>query len=294
MKIKLLTAIQMKKILVYTYFDDQSKHSVNYSVEMALKENLGVEILHVINTAHYGPDFMSTGDGFTGGESISTAIKENTVVSIKKFKEITDELKQKYSQLPEIHTMLKTGIDTNAVIEETSNNEIMMLIFPGYGKSELFDFITDIRPVVISQAKCPVLLLPENVVFKPFNSIVYVTDFEREDTDAFVKLADIARPFGSTIFGLHVTDNNDFTEKINEEGFISFIKEKSAYDHIELHSVSKRNIEQSILEYAMEKKADLIAVLRENKNFLEKIFVKSISKAISKDSKLPVIIFHKH
>lgn len=284
----------MKKILVYTYFDEESKHAVNYGVEMALKENLSVEILHVINTAHYGPDFMATGDGFTGGDYISSAIKENTIISVNKFKELTDEIKRKYSELPEIHTMLKTGIDSRAVIEETSKKDTMMLLFPGYGKSELFDFITDIRPVVISQAKCPVLLLPEGVTFSPFKTIVYLTDFDQEDTDAFIRLAEIARPFNTTIVGLHITNNNDFTEKIKEEGFINFIKEKSAYNHIELHSVGNNNVEQSILNFASEKKADLIALLRENKNFLERIFVKSISKSIAKDSKLPVIIFNKH
>jgi len=56
----------MNKILIYTNFDQESRHIIYHGVELALKENLGVEILHVINTAHYGPDFMATADEFTG------------------------------------------------------------------------------------------------------------------------------------------------------------------------------------------------------------------------------------
>ncbi len=283
----------MKKILIYTTFDEESMHAIKYGVEMALKENLGVEILHVINTAHYGPDFMATGDEFTGGSYISSAIKQNTITATVHFKEITDELKAKFTTLPEIHTNLKTGIDTKVVVDETKQKDVLMLIFPGFDKGEFFDFITDIRPVVISQARCPILLIPEEVSFKPFNTIIYATDFEQEDTEAMKKLAEIARPFNTDILVMHVTSDKDFTEKIKEEGFTDLIRKETGYDKISFYPVNDTNVEEAIINFSEEKQADIIAVLRENKNFLEKIFKKSTSKRLMKKSSIPVLIFHK-
>jgi nucleotide-binding universal stress UspA family protein len=283
----------MKKILIYTNFDQESSHAIHYGVEMAIKEKLGVELLHVINTAHYGPDFMATGDEFTGGSYISAAIKQNTLLAKVSFKEIRNELRFKYSFLPEIHTMLKTGIDTQVIIDETSQKNIILLILPGHGKRGFFDFITDIRPVVISEARCPVLVIPEDVEFTPFKTMVYATDFDQEDADALMRLAAIARPFNADILAVHVTDNNDFIEKIKENGFSHLIKKKISYDNITFFSLNNNNVDQSIVKFSKEKNADSIAVLRENKNFLLKIFSKSTSETIMKNSKIPVLIFHK-
>lgn len=284
----------MKKILIYTNFDKESGHTIHYAAQMATKENLGIEILHVINTAHYGPEFMATADDFTGGPYISTAVNQNTQLAKHRFKEIHDELQLKYPQLPEIRTLLKTGIDTKVVIEETSRKDFFLLAFPGYGNGEFFDFITDIRPVVISEAKCPVLIIPEKAEFKPFKTIIYATDFEQEDIDALKKLAEIAGPFNADIIAVHVTENNDFNEKIREEGFVELIRKKIAYDHITFYAINNDDVEKSVIQFSEERQADLVAVLRENKNFLVKIFRKSIAKSVAKDSKIPVLIFHKY
>jgi nucleotide-binding universal stress UspA family protein len=284
----------MKKILIYTNFDQESEHVIHYGVEMALKNNLGVEILHVINTAHYGPDFMATGDEFTGGPYISSAIQQNTLLAKVHLKEIQNELRTKYSFLPEIHTMLKTGIDTKAIIEETSRKEIMMLILPGHGKRELFDFITDIRPMVISEAGCPVLTVPEEVEFKPYKTIIYATDMEEEDVEALNKLTEIARPFKARIIAVHVTDNHDFAEKIKENGFMELIKKKTAYDNISFFSIENHDVEHSLMQFSEAKHADIMAVLRENKNFLLKLVKRSTSSTLMKNAKIPVLIFHKH
>jgi len=221
-------------------------------------------------------------------------VTQNTLIAKVNLKEIQNELRARYSHLPEIHTMLKTGIDTKAIIDETSKKDIILLILPGYGKSDFFNFITDIRPVVISEAECPVLIIPDKAEFRPFKTILYATDFEQEDVEAMKKLAGIAKPFNSHIIAVHVTDNNDFTERIKEEGFNELIREKIAYDHISFFSLKNDNIEQSLIRFSEEKNADLIAVLRENKNFMGKIFRKSISRSIAKDSKIPVLIFHKY
>ncbi len=283
----------MKKVIIYTNFDKESEHAVNYGVGLALRENYGIDLLHVINTAHYAPDFMSTGDEFTGGGYISTAIKENTVISSEELQKIKADLKNKYPQLSEIHYSLKSGIDTKVVIHETSQEDVAMLIFPDYKREGFLDFIIDIGPEIIAHARCPVLVVPEKTTFQPIRTIVFATDYEEEDIDAIKKLVEIARPFNSEIKIVHLTDNIDFVEKIEKEGFTELIKENVNYNKITLVSLENKDIVPAIMNFSANNKADIIAILKENKNFLARIFEKSISKNIVKNSNIPVLIFHK-
>ena len=51
------------------------------------------------------------------------------------------------------------------------------------------------------------------------------------------------------------------------------------------------NIGEVINDFALSKKANLIAVLKENRGFLERIFKSSSTKEILNKSQLPVLIY---
>ena len=283
----------MKNILIYTNFDEASQNAIYYGIDLALKENFSVEILHVVNTAYFNPDFSVTGDSLTNDSTVSTAVTQSTYVSKIKFRELTEDLKKRYPRLPEIRKLLKAGIDRESVIEETSHKDTFMLILPGHYQSEFLDFITDISSTVISHARCPVMIVPEDAKYRPFQRIVYATDFVREDITSMQALKEIASPVNATIIAAHLTSNKDFVEKIEEEGFKELIKQETGYNNISMEALDDKNIESSLLKFSKEVKADMIAVLKDNKNFFEKIFEKNTVKSIIKKSAIPVLIFHK-
>ena len=105
------------------------------------------------------------------------------------------------------------------------------------------------------------------------------------------KLANIAAPFQAEIATLHVTDSVDLEDKIKSRGFEETLHDKIGYDKISFAVRQDEKVVDGIMDYARSNKFDMIVLLKENRNFLQRLFTKSDSNKILSEADIPVMVF---
>lgn len=147
---------------------------------------------------------------------------------------------------------------------------------------------------VINNANCPVWVIPQKQKYAPFKEIIYANDYQEEDLITLQKLVELTRNFSPSITALHITDNDDFDERVKEAGFDEIVRSKIDYRRISVISLKedkKEHAVQLIDAYARKVNADLIVLLKENRSFIEKLFSSDPAIEIIREIPLPMLVF---
>ncbi len=184
---------------------------------------------------------------------------------------------------------------TQFIIEEfVSENKISMVLLENLeNKSSWTQNSTNMD--IIRYINCPIWVIPHESIYQPFDKIVYATDYNEEDISTLKKLIGLTNKYSPNITALHVTDSSDFEEKVKKNGFLQMVQTKTEYNKITVASLVEKNdedIAQTINDYAINNEVSLIVILKENRQFLERIFKPSSTKKIIKKSLLPVLVYH--
>lgn len=270
---------------------DKSKELIRFAALLAKDINVNVHVLHVQYPHVYGTN------GYMGAEvapdpehlqKIADEINE-------KVDEIIKDLKAKVSGLPPV--VFKSDIgDASAILKEkVENNEYDMVMLQGYNEQS-FWLQNSVIMDVVRNVECPVYIVPPDAKYQQLNKIIYATDHNEEDIATLKRLIALAKPFNPEILALHVSNDDEFDKKLMSKGFAEILGEKTGYNKITVKIIADkdgRDAVESLVCEAEKEKANLIVVLKENRNFFERIFKSSFTADLIKKVQLPVLVFHK-
>ncbi len=208
--------------------------------------------------------------------------------------EVIKELKAKVSGLPSVEFYSEMGVASAILKEKVEDKSYDMVMLQGHADNSIWlqdSFIMD----VVHNVLCPVWIIPPGSVYRPLNKIVYATDHYEEDIKTLKSLITLAKPFDPDIIALHISDSNEFEERLKSEGFAAMLSEKAGYKKVSVRLIADEDGKDSVesLIYDAEKAGvNLIVVLKENRNFFERIFRSSFTAELIKKAKLPVLVFH--
>lgn len=283
---------KMKTLLVILNDPQRSKTFMRYSLEMANDFDASLHYLYVQNNDAY-PLGVDGATGIASVEVIKTL--EEKAYRVRKWvtqfiREIDDPVLR---DLP-FEFSSRIGSRKTFIDEIVADGKADMIVLEN-PEDHNFWFEGSSNMEIIKDAGVPVWIIPSNARYETFHKIIYATDFNQEDPDTIRRLIHINQFSSPDITALHVTDSLDFDEKIKEAGFLDTLKEKTHYKKLSVQSIREEGHDElpdKINAYAHLVRADLIVVLRENRNFLERIFRASDTKKIVKEAELPVLVYH--
>ena len=100
----------------------------------------------------------------------------------------------------------------------------------------------------------------------------------------------------SVIMALHISNDDEFEEKLESKGFAKMLSEKTGYNKISVKIITDedgKDAVESLVNEAENAKAILIVVLKEKRNFFERLFKSSFTAEPVENIKLPIMVFHK-
>jgi nucleotide-binding universal stress UspA family protein len=270
---------------------DTSRELIRYAVLLAkdLKANVQVVFVQSPPVIYGEHDFLGT---------VATSIPQNILDydnSVKiKAEKIIEELQKEISEETNITFSLEEGSKSQILTKKVETGEIDMVMLTGQtNQSAWTQTLSNID--IIRNVKCPVWIIAPNSKYQPLKKIIYATDHQKEDIPTLKRLLALTRVFNPEIIALHVSDNIGFEGKIINAGFKEMIKMETGSDTILLKNIVNENnqdVTEILNKEAAEINADLIVVLQENKNFLERIFESSFTKELISQTQIPVLIFH--
>ncbi len=275
-----------KKIIEFIQTTENIEEATRALIALGNKLDKDLELVIVAD-----PNIASTPTGMNPVPSMEEAKQFYQYIETKenKAQEVINNLKEMTRDIY-INLKVQTGTLDYLVEQKSKEEDTYFIVLADDNYRNDFSIITFFEK--FSQiAECPILRLPGNYHFKPFTKILYASDFLEVDIPKLQKLTDIAEVFNANVTLLHVTSDIQSEEfdtiKVGKE-----ILDKVDYKKLVVRTIQASDIINGINKYATENGYDLVAVLREKKDFFENLFNKSQSIEISKKSDKPVLMFH--
>ncbi len=281
----------MKTLL--TLFDnpDISKEYVRYAIFLAKDLKANLKLIFVQNPQVI--PLVAPGTGSTADvhihediEALARSVKNSVDESIRDIREeISSQVKIEYQS--------ETGSASKILEDNLSSGKVDLVLVEGESDKP-FWLQTNKNYELIESARCPVLVVAPNTDYRPLKKIVYATDYKEEDIKTLKALVNLTKPFVTDVLALHISESMDFEEKVKQVGFNEMLKQKIGLNNISLKVLNDKKGKEvvEIINDEVEKiDANLIVVLKENRNFFERIFKSSFTTDVIKNVELPVLVF---
>lgn len=276
----------MQKLLVGINYSEQSSHVLRYAFRIA--QYLEAQL---IVSYYLDYDNREVSDlGVKEDEDWREIHEAFRLKQLRKLKEFVKEHQTK--QFHHIHVQVEVGFGSaHEELRRLAKREEADLLILGKFTANGWSLFLDTADKVIQWTHCPVLIVPEDFSFEAIERIVYASDFELEDCEALLYLLSWITAFKAKLTCLHICKRN--SERFSAERKMRILKQLFPHDNIEF-TIIEDDVEVGIDRFVDLTQSDLVVTLHRNRHFWASIFNKSITKAIVRDVKVPMLIFRQY
>jgi nucleotide-binding universal stress UspA family protein len=278
----------MKKILVPTDLTPTAELGLKLAVEIAKKCQATISLVNF--TKHpYGPTFSATGDMAAKVDPQEDFL---AIEFLKNAKDKLGELVQKYGS-PEFSTEVaivdsefKNGID------EYLKNELIDLVVMGTSGEENAQeiFTGNHTEQTIRVSACPVISVRDGFDSSLFKTMVVgvMVISDNKLADGLSTLRDLAECFDSRVHLVHVRDKaNDPTLILDQ--YFNQIGQIAGLKNYTVRILDGEDKAETLSNYAHEINAGVIAVIKNSKEGIFRIFSNKLSKRLMQEEGGPVV-----
>lgn len=275
----------MHKILVPVDFSELSESALRAAANIAKKKNSEIHVLHVIEVAE---PIMGTG---------AIQVEDENILFFSQLakKKLSEFLNKDYLNGVKVTNIIKVGPTYNSITSNIDKFGIDLIVMGSKGTSGIEGFLIGSNTEkVVRHSSVPVLVIKNIKAEVNLQKIVFVSDFDDENTSAYKNAVNFARDFDAELSLMYVNtkkDNEKNQKKIKDKiaGFFRYLDSNINPEEVIIHHAE--NVEDGILEGANSIGADCIAMATHGRRGLSHLFNGSIAEDVVNQSKIPVLTF---
>lgn len=274
----------MKKLLCPIDFSEVSLNALEFAVAIGEKENSQITLLNI-----FTPDDFRK---ILNTDNVKEEYKKLLEIAESKLKAISEEIMMlSNNKLAACNYMLKSGKVVDVLTEIAAAEKFDMIVTGTTGHSAYErKYLGGKAHKIISEARCSVMVVPENASFHGIKKIVYATDYQEEDKLAIQQIIELAADLKASITVLHVSHHDDTIDKAMYEEFKAELEKFLRFHKVEFDRVIFHHVAEGLDEYIKKEQADLLVLLNKKLNFFESLFHKSLTDHLSKFTDYPLMI----
>ena len=271
-------------ILVPTDFSNNSLTATYYALELAQNMHVDIHILHA-----YRP-FTSA---FQSPLANQTDEQRARLGAEKGLADFTEKLGNDYS------VNITTGIVKSSLLDGVDNyiaqNNVCMVIMGTRGASGVrTDVLGSNTYDLAKHIAQPMLIVPEYATPFRLNKVVFFTDYQKKDVNTLRSLQSLlgkSAPISCTLVHIHENGRPTDADLAELKEWQEMLTTKVDFDDLSSELVHVQENVDSVNEILDRLQADLtLLTLIGGRNFFEKLFHKSLARAIILNPKTPVLL----
>jgi len=275
----------MKTILCPVDFSASSFSAIEFAARLGDKLSASIELLHVITEKDF--------DAILSEDDVDKDLDDKVELVRTKLEKLAQQVKNDISAGLNIHFTIKEGNLIPLIIETENELYIDLIVMGTKGVSDIAEAYFGSNTLhVIKESTCPVFCIPEGTSINDLKKLVYAYNYQEEDIHALKEVITLATNLKATVDVLHIS-----TEELK-----SLTKEEKEPDrdiqtYFDSASINfvykyyKGSVPDGINQYLRENKADILALLKKKRNFIEDIFHKSITRFFAYYTDIPLLVF---
>ncbi|HMU08395.1 MAG TPA: universal stress protein [Ferruginibacter sp.] len=180
-------------------------------------------------------------------------------------------------------------------LEKAARHRRADLVIMGItGKSALAQVFFGSNTLKMAERKvCPVLIVPQDAVFKPLKNVMLTSDFKSTvETTPSAPIKDFLDIFNPQLHVVNVDKDHYISLTEDYEKEKQELKQMFADYKPEFYFMRLYDVDEAINLFAESRNIDLIIVIQKNHSFIGKLLSGSRTKTLSYHSKMPILVMH--
>ncbi|HSC52241.1 MAG TPA: universal stress protein [Phnomibacter sp.] len=275
----------MNKIVAPVDFSTVSLNAAFFAVHVAEALKRDLLLLHVVQqNMYYGDVTMPVGE--------YEALSEEAAEALSK---LADKLEKETEGRVTVHTYITIGNPVDVLLQTSRSTCAYSIVMGtnGTGSVERF-FLGSTTQTLVSEAGCPVIVVPKNYQYSGISNIGFACDFnnvQAKTPDATIK--SLLHDFNARLEVLHVNGNHQELAPEMQEAE-QLLKTMFSEQQPKFHYLHGKQVEECVLDYAIENKMDMLIVLPENHTLFETFFKHDHTGHFIRMSSIPVLVLKNH
>ena len=277
----------IKRIIVPTDFSEYSDCAVKIAGIIAQKTGAEVHLVHII----YSPANwvgIPLQEEFLYKETKS--LRGKVLAMLDDYSRLED-----LKDIKTVDSHIYVNEDKKDILTHADNLNADLIVLGAHGNNKMGELLAgSITRKIVRLAKCPVITAPGKLTKFDLKNIVITSDFSDKSLKSYHSILEIASLFESQV-SLVWVDTNLSEDEDDPEMYVENIKEaiQHYYKGISrLDVLQNDKIEETILQYAKDNNADLIAMATHGRKGLSRLIMGSLSENLVNRSPIPVMVTH--
>ncbi len=191
---------------------------------------------------------------------------------------------------------LEVGLPTDRLVALSKEENWELLLVGNSGKHGVMDQIFgSVSTHLVRYAACPVLSLPADYEYSgSFRKILYATDYTATDERSVDQLITFAEKWKSTVHFVHVNTGkgNNKTQLIEDTLFAKIFEREAPSFAFEMASIREEDVVKGLSDYINANQIDLIVMVTPYRDWWDRLWHKSLTKAMNLSALKPLMVFH--
>ncbi len=281
------TKKEMKKVLFPTDFSDIATNAFKYALQFAHSIQAKLIVVH----SYEMPVISSTSAGQP--DLVQQVYESIEMTQFEQFKDKAPELRKIASDLGyqdvELEFVFEEGTLLYVINSVVEKEHIDFVVMGTNGASGFEKKLLGSNTVnVIRSLNIPVLSIPHKANFNGIKTIGFTTLFKDVDKNALKEILEIAELLQANVKVVHVTK----TETNELEAKVKQWEQEFANERLSIQIIYSAEVEDSVFDFMKENNIDILAMVRRNRNFFDRLFGKSFTKELTHHSENPIMVLH--
>lgn len=273
----------MNRILVPIDFTKVSFAAYNYAINLAMSMGGEVTVLHVINGSFTTTDvsFLDTMD----------MVYES---SRQKLAYFIDDYAQKQGLEDidvKVHREVRFGVAGFTIADYANDHKFDYVVAGMRDNHNIIEKILGTTSTIVTKlTSCPVILIHENTKWLTPKKIIFTIDNSADFDESIARFVRFNGFFGASTDFIHIRLDDDHIEQTKEAVIKEIFAIKKPDFSFEIKMIYGGDIVQSIVDYSIFEKADMLVMVHRKRSFLDSFFNRSLSLKTAEGLHLPVMV----
>jgi nucleotide-binding universal stress UspA family protein len=271
----------MKTIICPVDFSTESDNAALYASQISKQFKSRIILIHVYETP-----VLFTEASIQVAQEIEASLRTTVQERIEKLKE------RLLSIINDAHieSRILQGFPVQEICNCAIKEDADVIIMGASGKGRIErTIIGSTSSKVISDANCPVLLIPKNIKYSGIERIVFATDLNEDNLTAAKQILLFAKHFNSEIVFVYVDDNNLLHSNEYISNMSKKIRSHIHYNRISGYVSENISITGGIEAFLKKHPADLLVMFNHNRHFPNNFLNPSLTRKMSRLTKTPLL-----
>ncbi|MGS2739594.1 universal stress protein [Sinomicrobium sp. M5D2P17] len=277
----------MYRVLIPTDFSDNAWNAITYAAALYKGEET---VFYLLNS--YSPNTISPGEVMTSSAATKTLFDAVKAASLEGLENSLENiLSSNPDKMHAFRTLSRFDYFTNAVVDVCEEEKIDMVVMGTTGASGLKEALIGSNTAgLIGKIRVPLLAIPDEVKFKPFEEIAFATDYDTEyrkkNLDVFFHLAD---KFSANIHVYHVMQKKDRLTEGNEKAKKEMEKQFTGHQS-EFYLLTETSLSTATRVFVQSRNIQMLCMVAKKHSFLHHLFGLSHTRDMCYHIDIPLLI----